>query len=220
MVYIPGMHGIYPGMYPGISRYACDWLQTFWKLGHLTWTEAWPEMTWGKIFYKRYRKETVSSRHVLQGRKPPLHGTYMLLWCPARAGKKCWPTDAVRARRRLLGSWRKHLTWEAMGSYLSTVGFGRGRWNCFHEPCPALVGQRRLSTIRLALRLYAFAYRRTEHHTPICVRGRAWTRPSQDMAVWWRYLPLRRLPRPTEPHRLYSVMGPEGETTISHRIRY
>ena len=58
-----------------------------------------------------------------------------------RAGKKCWPADAVRARRRLLGSWRKHLTWEAMGSHLPTVGFGRGRWNCFYQPwiCPAFV---------------------------------------------------------------------------------
>ena len=51
-----------------------------------------------------------------------------------KASKKCWPTDVVRARRRLFGSWRKHLTWEAMGSHLPTVGFARGRWNCFYQP--------------------------------------------------------------------------------------
>ena len=51
------------------------------------------------------------------------------------AGKKCWPAEAVRARRRLLGSWRKYLTWEAMGSHLPTVDFGRGHWICFYQPC-------------------------------------------------------------------------------------
>ena len=50
------------------------------------------------------------------------------------AGKKCRPADAARARRRLLGSWRKHSTWEAMRSHLLTVGFGRGSWNCFYQP--------------------------------------------------------------------------------------
>ena len=60
------------------------------------------------------------------------------LWLVSQcgAGKKCWPVDAIRARRRLLCSWRKHLTWEAMGSHLPTVGFSRGRWNCFYQPCP------------------------------------------------------------------------------------
>ena len=54
-----------------------------------------------------------------------------------KADKKCWPADAVRARRRLSASWREHLTWEAMGTHLPTVWFGRAAeaWNCFYQPC-------------------------------------------------------------------------------------
>ena len=65
------------------------------------------------------RDRTRTCNLLIRSQAPyPLGHTATEQWRRLRAAKKCWLADALRNRRRLLGSWRKHLTWEAIGSHL------------------------------------------------------------------------------------------------------